>query len=269
MRIATIVIVVVAVALAVAAALAAPIALAGLTRHPLSLTIVVWVLLAATALYGVFERRAPVFGRIVGRGRPPGVIAITFDDGPTEPYTTQILDILQAAGARATFFVLGARAVTAPATLRRAIADGHEIGNHTWAHTALPLCGPSFIRQTIRATSDFVERSTGVRPRVFRAPFGWRNPWVNRSARREGCEPVAWTVGVHDTDRPGADVIVHRAIGGLRDGTILLLHDGRGLDPAPDPSQVVEALPRILDEARRRNFRLLTISDLLDESGRR
>jgi len=164
--------------------------------------------------------------------------------------------------------VLGARAVTSPATLRRAIADGHEVGNHTWAHSALPLCGPNFIRQTIRATSDFVERTTGVRPRVFRAPFGWRNPWVDRSARREGCEPVAWSVGVHDTDRPGADVIADRAIAGLRDGAILLLHDGRSLDPEPDASQVVAALPRILEEARRRKLRMLTISELLDESGR-
>jgi peptidoglycan-N-acetylglucosamine deacetylase len=269
MRIVAIVVVVVAAALALAVMLTAPFALAGVTLHPLRLTIAVWMLLASLALYGVFERRAPVFGRIVSRGRSRGSIAITFDDGPTEPYTTQILDILEAAGARATFFVLGARGVTSPATLRRAVADGHEVGNHTWAHSALPLCGPNFIRQTIRATSDFVERTTGVRPRVFRAPFGWRNPWVNRGARREGCEPVAWSVGVHDTDRPGADVIAARAIAGLRDGAILLLHDGRSLDPEPDASQVVAALPSILEEARRRKLRTLTISELLAESGRR
>jgi peptidoglycan/xylan/chitin deacetylase (PgdA/CDA1 family) len=122
------------------------------------------------------------------------------------------------------------------------------------------------MRVTIRRTSDVVQDITGTRPRVFRAPFGWRNPWLDGAARREGCEPIAWTIGVHDTDRPGVDAIVNRAIEGFVDGSILLLHDGRSLDPAPDASQVVDALPHILREAQRRGFRLLTISQLLSET---
>jgi peptidoglycan/xylan/chitin deacetylase (PgdA/CDA1 family) len=221
----------------------------------------------ALVLYGTFERRAPVWGSIFSRGRPrTPAIAITFDDGPTEPYTSQILDVLRAFNVRATFFVLGARVQAAPAVVRRTADEGHEIGNHTWDHAALPLRGPSAIRRTISRTSAIVQRITGTRPRVFRAPFGWRNPWVNRAAREEGCEPVAWTVGVHDTDRPGVDAIVARAVAGFADGAILLLHDGRSFDPNPDASQVVEALPRILIEARRRGFRLLTMSELLAES---
>ena len=231
----------------------------------------VWILIAvgldALFIYAVFERRAPVWGRIVSRGRPrTPAIAITFDDGPTEPYTSQILDVLRAFGARATFFVLGARAQDAPDVVRRAAREGHEIGNHTWDHAALPLRTPSAMRVTIRRTSDLVQDITGRRPRVFRAPFGWRNPWLDGAARREGCEPIAWTVGVYDTDRPGVDTIVSRAIEGFVDGSILLLHDGRSLDPEPDASQVVDALPRILNEAQRRGLRLLTVSQLLTES---
>src|SRR5712691_4143471 len=223
--------------------------------------------LDALFIYAVFERRAPVWGRIVSRGRPrTPAIAITFDDGPTEPYTSQILDVLRAFGARATFFVLGARAQDAPDVVRRAAREGHEIGNHTWDHAPLPLRMPSAMRMTIRRTSDLVQDITGLRPRVFRAPFGWRNPWLDGAARREGCEPIAWTVGVYDTDRPGVEAIVDRAIEGFVDGSILLLHDGRSLDPEPDASQVVEALPRIVGEARRRGFRLLTVSELLAES---
>jgi peptidoglycan/xylan/chitin deacetylase (PgdA/CDA1 family) len=225
------------------------------------------VALDALLLYAVFERRAPLFGRIVSRGRPRSpAIAITFDDGPTEPYTSQILDVLRQSGAKATFFVLGARAQKAPDVVRRAAREGHEIGNHTWDHAALPLRSPSGMRVTIRRTSDVVDNITGVRPRVFRAPFGWRNPWLDSAARREGCQPIAWTVGVSDTDRPGVDAIVGRAIEGFVDGSIILLHDGRSFDPNPDASQVVEALPHILREAQRCGFRLLTVSQLLAES---
>ena len=238
---------------------------------PFTVPLHVWVLsgiaLDALLLFAVFERRAPLWGRIMSRGRPrTPAIAITFDDGPTEPYTSQILDVLRACGARATFFVLGTRAETAPDVVRRAASEGHEIGNHTWDHAALPLRTPAAMRQTICRTSDLIQRITGRRPQVFRAPFGWRNPWLDGAARKEGCEPIAWTVGVYDTDRPGVDVIVERAIDGFVNGSILLLHDGRSLDPEPDASQVVEALPRIVHEAQRRGFRLLTVSDLLAET---
>jgi peptidoglycan-N-acetylglucosamine deacetylase len=234
---------------------------------PLRVWIWIGVALDSLLLYAVFERRAPVFGRIVSRGLPRSpAIAITFDDGPTEPYTSQILDVLRQFGAKATFFVLGARATHAPDVVRRAAREGHEIGNHTWDHAALPLRTPSAMRVTIRRTSDLVDALTGARPRVFRAPFGWRNPWLDTAARREGCQPIAWTVGVYDTDRPGVEAIVSRAIEGFVDGSIILLHDGRSLDPEPDASQVVEALPHILREAGRRGFRLLTVSELLAES---
>ena len=239
---------------------------AGVTDPP-RVWIWIGVVLDALLLYAVFERRAPLFGRIVSRGHPRSpAIAITFDDGPAEPYTSQILDVLRQFGAKATFFVLGARVQQAPDVVRRAAREGHEIGNHTWDHAALPLRTPSAMRVTIRRTSDVVDNITGERPRVFRAPFGWRNPWLDSAARREGCEPIAWTVGVYDTARPGADAIVRRAIEGFVDGSIILLHDGRSFDPEPDASQVVEALPHILREAQQRGFRLLTVSQLLAES---
>lgn len=236
---------------------------------PMRVLVVAMLALDAVTLWGIFERRAPLFGRIPSRGRPrTPAIAVTFDDGPTEPFTSQILEVLRTYDARATFFVLGLRAEAHPAVVRRAAEEGHEVANHGWDHAALPLCLPASIRQSIARTSSAVEGITGQRPRLFRAPFGWRNPWVDRSARLEGCRTVAWSVGVHDTDRPGATVIARAAIRGLTDGAILLLHDGRSLDPSPDASQVVEALPAILQAARDRGFRLLTLSALLAESER-
>lgn len=242
-------------------------AVAGLAPIRMRTWVLLMLLLDAVLLWGIFERRAPVFGRIVSGVRPrTPAVALTFDDGPTEPYTSQILDVLRTYDTRATFFVLGTRAASAPGVVRRAAEEGHEIANHGWDHEALPLHGPVYTRATIGRTSALVAKITGRRPRLFRAPFGWRNPWTDWSARREGCEPVAWSVGVYDTARPGAAAIARRAIEGLRDGAILLLHDGRSLDPSPDASQVVEALPTILQAARERGLRLLTLSALLADS---
>ena len=237
---------------------------------PLRVWVVAGIAFDVVLLFATFDRRAPLWGRVVtrGRARTPGV-ALTFDDGPTEPFTSQILDVLRGFDARATFFVLGARAVATPAVLKRALAEGHELANHTWDHQPLPLKSAGAIRGTIRRTSDAIEAATGVRPRFFRAPFGWRNPWVNSAARAEGCEAIAWSLGVHDTDRPGAAIIIARSIAGLRDGSILLLHDGRSFDPNPDASQVVAALPSILREARRCGLRTLTMSELLAEGRER
>jgi peptidoglycan-N-acetylglucosamine deacetylase len=267
MMIARIVAAVVALNAALVALCARLWAVAGPAPVPLRFWVVTMLVLDASMLWGVFERRAPLFGRIVSRGRPrTPAIAITFDDGPTEPYTSQILDVLRAHDAHATFFVLGARASAAPEVVKRAADEGHEIANHGWDHEALPLHGPGYIRDTIERTSALVATITGHRPSLFRAPFGWRNPWVNSAASRQGCRAIAWSLGVYDTDRPGAASIAQRSIAALESGTILLLHDGRSLDPSPDASQVVEALPAILRAARDRGLRFLTLSALLASS---
>jgi peptidoglycan/xylan/chitin deacetylase (PgdA/CDA1 family) len=237
---------------------------AGSHAPPRGIWIAAFVVLAAVVLAGMLERRAPVFGAIVYRGRTDvPAIALTFDDGPTEPYTSQILDILNASDIRATFFVIGQKVDRAAAVVKRIVEEGHEIGNHTFDHGVLPLRGPGHIRRTIGATSAVIERVTGVRPTLFRAPHGWRNPWVNRIAREQGCEPVAWTLGVWDTDRPGAAVIRDRTLRGLANGSIVLLHDGRGLDEDADVGQLVEALPGIIDGARRLGFRFTTVGAML------
>jgi peptidoglycan-N-acetylglucosamine deacetylase len=232
--------------------------------------IVVCLVVDGVLLYAMLERHIPLYGRILWRGRTTApVVALTFDDGPTEPYTSQLLDILKQAGIPATFFVLGQRVAQQPETIRRAAAEGHQIENHGWDHAALPFRSGRFARAQIRRTSDAIEHVTGVRPTWFRAPRGWRNPWTCGAARREGCQCVAWTLGVYDTAHPGAAVIAQRAVDGLSNGCILLLHDGRDVVPAPDCSEVVAALPEILRGAARRGYRFATLSELAREAGRR
>jgi peptidoglycan/xylan/chitin deacetylase (PgdA/CDA1 family) len=224
----------------------------------------------ALLLVGVFERRAPIFGRVLWRG-PAGsrAIALTFDDGPNEPFTSRVLDILRRLDVRATFFLIGENVERLPEAARRTAAEGHELANHGWDHRVLPLMGPRAILNEIERTNDAIERAAGVRPSFFRASHGWRNPWVNGAAKAAGCVCVSWTLGVWDTDRPGAPEIVRRTLAGLGAGCILLLHDGRGTEREADASQLVEALPAIVGAARGAGYRFLTISEMAKEAGRR
>jgi peptidoglycan/xylan/chitin deacetylase (PgdA/CDA1 family) len=221
----------------------------------------------ALILTGIFERRAPVFGRVFWRG-PSGVraVSLTFDDGPNEPYTSQVLDVLKGFDVKATFFLIGEKVEAYPDTVRRTAAEGHELGNHGWDHGVLPLATPARIREQIVRTNDAIMNAAGTRPVLFRASHGWRNPWVNGAAKEAGCRPVAWTLGVWDTDRPGAREIVRRTLRGLGGGSIILLHDGRGTEHGADSSQLVEALPEIIEGARAAGYRFLTLSEMIGET---
>ena len=229
------------------------------------------VLLASGCILAlaVFERRSPIFGPIFWKGKA-GLkqVSLTFDDGPNEPFTSRIADILREYGVKATFFVIGSNCKRFPDALRRLTADGHEMGNHTWTHEVLPLKSPSQIEQELEDTSEAISQITGKRPTLFRAPHGWRNPWVGRVARKCGCTPVAWTLGVWDTDRPGTDVIVNRTLKGVEDGCVLLVHDGRGVEEKADSGQLVQALPAIIAELQRRGFRFVTLSEMMETGGR-
>jgi len=236
------------------------------------LVVSVAVMLAASGLVlaGVFDWRSPVFGKVFSRGpRDLRALSITFDDGPNEPYTSQVLDILKEFDVKAAFFMIGENVETFPGAARRAASEGHEIGNHGYDHGVLPLRSPAYIRSQIARTNDVLERAAGVKPRLFRAPHGWRNPWVNRAAREAGCLHVSWTLGVWDTARPGAHTITQRVLGGLSHGCILLLHDGRGTEHGTDSSQLVEALPAIIRGAREAGYRFLPLGDMVEEARKR
>jgi len=102
-------------------------------------------------------------------------VALTFDDGPDPEWTPRVLDLLGAAGVRATFFLIGARAAQAPAVVKRIAGDGHEVANHSWSHRNPWLCGPATTRAEVRRAHDTLADLTGVAPRHFRPPWGMVN----------------------------------------------------------------------------------------------
>ncbi|MDB4876120.1 MAG: Polysaccharide deacetylase [Gemmatimonadetes bacterium] len=220
--------------------------------------------LAGAAAHGAFHRNSPIFGRPITRLRTSGpadrAVALTFDDGPNPDATPLILDALGARGVRATFFILGRHAERWPELVKRVADEGHAIGNHGYYHRKLHLKSPAYVRNDLTLGTEMIERASGVHPRLFRAPHGFRSPWVTSIARSLGQRTVGWSLGVWDSDRPGVEVIADRTVEGAHPGSILLLHDGDGYDAAGDRMQTARAVPLIVDRLLAKDYRF----DLFD-----
>lgn len=219
--------------------------------------------------WGAYDPRSPLFGRVVSRGskRRP-VLYLTFDDGPRPGVTGSILETLGREGVPAAFFLVGKAVCRHPALARRVAAAGHEIANHTRSHRKLHRLGPGAIRAELVGAHQDIVQITGEIPRAFRAPHGYRNPFLAPVARRLGYRMFAWTFGVWDSDRPPPEEIRRRVRVNLRPGAIILLHDGdgrdpTGTDPAGDRTNTALALPGIIHDAREAGFRFASLGDLL------
>ena len=218
------------------------------------------LVVAGLAAHGTWYRNSAVFGPVLSHLPEDDLVAsITFDDGPNPEATPRILDVLKRKGVQATFFVLGRHADRWPELVERMADEGHQLGNHGYSHRKLHRRTPSYVRDDLTRGADAIERASGVRPRHFRAPHGFRNPWVTPIARSLGERTIGWSLGVWDSARPGADEIVRRTLDGMRAGSILLLHDGDGYDASGDRTQTAEAVPRLIDGLRARGFRFVTL----------
>lgn len=216
---------------------------------------------AAVGSYGAFHRNSPVFGAALGRlPTHERRVALTFDDGPNPNASPRVLDVLRAEGVRATFFLLGRHVERWPELAQRVAREGHALGNHGYHHRKLHFHGPAYARVDLGLGTEAIVEACGARPKYFRAPHGFRSPWVSGIARDLGQMTVGWTLGVWDSDRPGADAIVRRSVDDCTPGTILLLHDGDGYDENGDRTQTAEALPRIIGGLRGRGYEFVELS---------
>ncbi|HEX8849946.1 MAG TPA: polysaccharide deacetylase family protein [Gemmatimonadaceae bacterium] len=220
-------------------------------------------LLAAGALaHGTFHRNSPLFGRALGRlpvSRGEHVVALSFDDGPNPEATPRILDALASSGTVATFFLLGRHVERWPELARRVADEGHVVGNHGWHHRKLHRRTPRQVREDLELGTAAIAGATGVRPRLFRAPHGFRAPWVTPIAASLGQRTIGWSLGVWDSARPGVDAIVDRTVAGTRPGSIVLLHDGDGYAPLGDRTQTAAAVPLIVASLDAGGYRFVPI----------
>jgi peptidoglycan-N-acetylglucosamine deacetylase len=188
-------------------------------------------------------------------------IALTFDDGPSES-TPELLEILASHDVPATFFQCGANVRRLPQVSRAVAAAGHEIGNHTDTHPALYFRSSAFITSELARAQETIEQTTGLRPRLFRAPYGARWFGLRQAQQRLGLLGVMWTTLALDWKWPQPRVI-QRLLDGARNGAIFCLHDGRRLEPRPDIGATLGAVRALLPKLMEQGFHFEKVTDIL------
>jgi len=245
-----------AAGLLLAAPQAWPWALAGLALNHAALT--------GAGLWPRSRWLGPNLVRLPEAAAARGELAITIDDGPDPEVTPAVLDLLDAHGARATFFCIAHRVERHPALAREIVARGHSVQNHSHAHRHnFSLLGPRGFERELQRAQQALAAVTGERPSCFRAPAGLRNPFLGPVLHRLGLQLVSWTRRGFDTRERDPQRVLQRLQRGLAAGDILLLHDGNAARTPQGRPVVLEVLPPLLQACRRAGLRAVTLPQAL------
>jgi peptidoglycan/xylan/chitin deacetylase (PgdA/CDA1 family) len=227
------------------------------------------IAVAGVATWLGFESMWPTM-HLYGRsfvGLPPGSrqLALTYDDGPNDPATLKLLDVLAKHEAKATFFVLGRFVQQKPAIVRALVSGGHLIGNHSWDHPRLIFASNAELRRQVERTQAAIFDACGVTPTLFRPPYGGRRPGTLSAVRKLGLEPVMWNVTCYDWKATTADRVLAHARRQIRGGDVILMHDGDQLGMGADRRHTVEATDRLIAEYSAVGYQFVTVSDIMDK----
>lgn len=223
------------------------------------------VALIVNVSYANMNKRRNIDGLVYWHGDPnQPKIALTFDDGPNEPYTSKILDILKKYNVKATFFVIGKNVEYYPSIIKRIVQEGHVIGNHTYSHPCLLLELKTQIKYQIKETEQNIMQITGVKPYLFRSPYGVDNKGIYLVAKQMGYVTIEWSV----TGRNGGkeiqfEKIVNDVLKDTENGSIILLHDGDRLIRHADRSHIVKALPFIIESLQKKGYQFVVVPKLI------
>jgi peptidoglycan/xylan/chitin deacetylase (PgdA/CDA1 family) len=229
-----------------------------------------WVAIVALFAYvglvisGVIFARFSMFADVVTLGpRNARGVALTFDDGPDPDSTPAILDLLDGAGAKATFFVIGRKADAHPEVVRQIVERGHAVGVHGYAHNRLfTLRSPWRVRKDLEKVVARVEAITGERPWLFRPPIGHISPSIAQVIRKMELQAIGWSArGIDGWPGTTSEDVARRIIRRLKDGAIILLHDAAERGDFVPAS--VGALPAILAAAERQHLSFVRIDSWL------
>jgi peptidoglycan/xylan/chitin deacetylase (PgdA/CDA1 family) len=218
------------------------------------------VLITATGLWPRSTWLGANVLRLPDAAAARGEVAITLDDGPEPQVTPQVLDILDAHGARATFFCIAQQAERHPALAREIVRRGHSVQNHSLQHRHhFSLLGPAGFRREIGQAQDRLAQITGQRPTCFRAPAGLRNPFLDPVLHALGLTLVSWTRRGFDTVTPDPNVVLERLTRNMAAGDIVLLHDGHARRAPSGQPVVLEVLPKLLAHCARLGLQSTTL----------
>jgi peptidoglycan/xylan/chitin deacetylase (PgdA/CDA1 family) len=205
-------------------------------------------LLAAGSLWPRSTLVGPNVRRLGRAAARTGAVALTFDDGPDPRVTPRVLDLLEARGARATFFCVARRAEAHPGLVAEIARRGHRVENHSYQHSGgFCFLGPRAAGRDIDRAQTVLAEQSGVAPRWFRAPAGLRNPWLDGVLQARGLTLASWTRRGFDTVARGPASVLARLTRRLAAGDILVLHDGGLAADRGGPPLVLDTLPRLLD----------------------
>jgi peptidoglycan-N-acetylglucosamine deacetylase len=183
-------------------------------------------------------------------------IAMTFDDGPSAENTPRLLEMLKQRNIKATFFLIGQNAAANPDLVRRILAEGHEIGNHSWTHPQLSKLSDDRVTTEITKTQDAIKDASGYTPTLLRPPYGAitarQREWIENQF---GLNIILWSVDPLDWKRPGASVITQRILSQVRPGAIILSHDIH--------KQTIDAMPATLDGLISKGYKFVTVTQLI------
>lgn len=222
-------------------------------------------LLGGGLLYASMWPTSQIFGRTLIAGNDPREVALTFDDGPNDAATLELLEVLARHSVRATFFAMGDFVRQRPEIVRQVVEAGHLLGNHTMSHPKLSVEPAARVRQELADCNTVLEDITGVAIHYFRPPFGARRPYVLRAARELGLTSVTCNVTVYDWNPMGADAILAKLERGIARnrrrgrGSNLLLHDGGHRGMGALRMDTVRAVDRLLTAHRGTATRFVTV----------
>jgi peptidoglycan/xylan/chitin deacetylase (PgdA/CDA1 family) len=222
---------------------------------------------AAAASAAGYQSMAPTgqwYGQTFACGaRGRKQIALTYDDGPNDPHTLRLLDVLAKHNVRATFFMIGRYVRERPGIARAVAAAGHVIGNHTFTHPLLMFKSGAQTRVELSDCHQALRDTVGAHSNLFRPPFGGRRPATLRIARELGLEPVMWNVTGYDWNAPAAAVIEAKVERQMRGGDVVLLHDGGHQAMGANRAQTVIATDNLIGRCRDQGYEFVTVMEMM------
>jgi peptidoglycan-N-acetylglucosamine deacetylase len=221
---------------------------------------------AAAASAAGYQSMAPTaqwYGRTIASGaRASKQIALTYDDGPNDPHTLRLLEVLAKHGVQATFFMIGRYVQQRPDIARAVAQAGHVIGNHTFTHPLLIFQSAAGTRAQLSDCQQALGDAVGEHSKLFRPPFGGRRPATLRIARSLGLETVMWNVTGYDWNAPPAAVIERKIVRQMRGGDVILLHDGGHRAMGADRAQTVTATENLIKRYQDQGYKFVTVEQL-------
>jgi peptidoglycan/xylan/chitin deacetylase (PgdA/CDA1 family) len=225
---------------------------------------------AAAAVAAGYQSMAPTgqwYGRaFTGLRRGSRQLALTFDDGPNDPHTLRLLEVLSRHNVKATFFLIGHYVKQRPDIARELVRAGHIVGNHTFNHPNLIFASARETTMQLRDCEQALTDAVGEHSRLFRPPFGGRRPGTLKIARALSLEPVMWNVTGWDWKRKPAEYVEQKVSQQIRGGDVILLHDGSHVAFGADRSQSVVAADRLIARYKSEGYEFVTVPQMMGKS---